>query len=265
MRKLNFRFLNLDRFKFVLFTLFVYSCSGLVNDNNVWKLPNDFEQKYGKIEKLNIDIGNGVQIPEFYINNFRGDEGTIFVITPMYDPSYKEGMDPNALNEKDKAVFDLYSNPEVYKRIGPGKAPDLNVITKNRVLRTERWKNPNKVVPSFRIEIENKDKKRIAAGMIICGLDVTNIGQKHCMDLSYIVGEDYWSRGYASAASLITMNYLNDLYESGKLDYSLISATARIDNLASNKVLEKCGFNLKGKTEKFNFSRNEYEYEFSLY
>lgn len=264
MKKINFRFLNLDRFKFVLFILFVYSCSGLVKDNGVWKLPEDFEQKYGKIERINIDIGNDIQIPEFYINNFKGEEGTNFVITPMYDPSYKEGMEPIALNEKDKAIFDLYSNPKVYRSIGLGEAPDLNIITNNRVIRAERWKNSNKVIPSFRIEIENKENERIASGMVVCDLYVTNIGQKQCIDLSYVIGQDYWNRGYATAASLITMNYLSDLYEDGKLEYSLISATARIDNSASNRVLEKCGFNFKGKTEKFWFSRNEYEYDFSL-
>lgn len=43
--------------------------------------------------------------------------------------------------------------------------------------------------------------------------------------------------------------------------FDRIVATARVDNIASCKILEKLGFSYKEKIEKFGAFRNSYEYK----
>lgn len=57
----------------------------------------------------------------------------------------------------------------------------------------------------------------------------------------YWIGEPYWGRGYATEAALAALDYA---FEVGGLNQML--GDCRITNVASRRVLEKCGFEFRG-------------------
>lgn len=71
-------------------------------------------------------------------------------------------------------------------------------------------------------------------------------------DLGYRLRKKYWGKGIATEASIESLKYGFD-----ELNLQKIGAGADIDNLASNRVLEKVGFNL---IEKFDFEGDPHNY-----
>ncbi|MGG4497994.1 GNAT family N-acetyltransferase [Brevibacillus reuszeri] len=73
--------------------------------------------------------------------------------------------------------------------------------------------------------------------------------------VSYWIGKDYWGKGIATAAllSLLRDSNIRPLY-----------ARAAKDNLASIKVLEKCGFKITGEDKGFSDARCTEVEEFIL-
>lgn len=79
-------------------------------------------------------------------------------------------------------------------------------------------------------------------------LDETFIGgvglhkkMEHCFEVGYWIAEEYWGKGYATEAlRMITDLGLNDL----KIDR--IQAYVFEGNMASEKILEKCGYECEG-------------------
>ena len=79
----------------------------------------------------------------------------------------------------------------------------------------------------------------------ICGLILkTDIYRKSC-EIGYWVGEPYWGNGIATGA----LNLLSD-YAFNTLDVLRVYTGVFEYNLASMKVLEKCGFKKEGYFEK---------------
>lgn len=67
-----------------------------------------------------------------------------------------------------------------------------------------------------------------------CGLKY--IKEKDEIDLGYRFMKKYWGKGYATEAALTTLSYAF-----AHLNLEKITAKAHIENLASLKVIEKCG------------------------
>jgi [ribosomal protein S5]-alanine N-acetyltransferase len=63
-------------------------------------------------------------------------------------------------------------------------------------------------------------------------------------EIFYAVSKDYAGRGYVTAAAKALIHYL---FEETKID--TLNALAEIDNIASNKVIQKCGFEHVGEIE----------------
>lgn len=74
-------------------------------------------------------------------------------------------------------------------------------------------------------------------------------------EVTYWIGKEYWGRGIATKALSEFLNYLNTrpLY-----------ARAAKDNIASIRVLEKCGFTISGEDKGFSNARGEDVEEFIL-
>jgi ribosomal-protein-alanine N-acetyltransferase len=71
-------------------------------------------------------------------------------------------------------------------------------------------------------------------------------------DLGYRLRKKYWGKGIATEASIESLNYGFD-----ELKLQKIGAGADIDNIASNRVLQKVGFKL---IDKFNFEKVAHNY-----
>ena len=120
------------------------------------------------------------------------------------------------------------SDPEVVKFLPWGPHQEISV-TQRRIrewmaryehINYYNWaiclKNTNTVIGSISVEIEDDNKQSCEIG--------------------YCLGRNYWSRGIMSEALRVVMHYL--FYEVG---YSRIVARHDVLNIASGRVMQKCG------------------------
>lgn len=63
-------------------------------------------------------------------------------------------------------------------------------------------------------------------------------------EIFYAISKDYSGRGYVTKAARELINYL---FTDTKIEY--LNALAEIDNIGSNKVIQKCGFDYVGEIE----------------
>ncbi|MDP7989327.1 GNAT family N-acetyltransferase [Bacillus sp. MHSD_36] len=72
-------------------------------------------------------------------------------------------------------------------------------------------------------------------------------------EIMYAVSSEYHNNGYATKATKGLINYLFE-----KTNVDLLNAIALINNVASNKVIEKCGFTYKNQLNIENQLYNHY-------
>ena len=70
-----------------------------------------------------------------------------------------------------------------------------------------------------------------------CGIDP----REDAPELGYWLGARYWGRGYATEAVRAVVDYAF-----GDLEHETLQAGARVSNLTSRRVLEKCAFQWTG-------------------
>ena len=107
---------------------------------------------------------------------------------------------------------------------------------------------------------EAKNKSGIISSLTVCLNDETPIGfcgirineEDNCGELSYIIDQDYCNKGYCTEAS---EKLISIAFEELNLDY--IFAHTVVDNLRSQKVLEKLGFK---KINKLSIENDQFEY-----
>lgn len=78
-----------------------------------------------------------------------------------------------------------------------------------------------------------------------CGFDGLRIGKTHRAEIGYWVARPYWGRGIMTATVRTVCEY-------GFAEFGLVKIVAHVFdfNLASARVLEKCGFELEGRLRK---------------
>ena len=69
---------------------------------------------------------------------------------------------------------------------------------------------------------------------------------KYAKSIGFSLNYDYWGNGYATEALKLVIHYLFT-----KTDCLLIEIGHHLDNIASKKVIEKCGFKLNGIFPKY--------------
>ncbi|MEG1706710.1 MAG: GNAT family protein [Clostridia bacterium] len=82
------------------------------------------------------------------------------------------------------------------------------------------------------------DKKVI--GSIGLGKDISRDGIK-CLMLGYALSEEYWGKGFMTESCKAVIAYAFTI-----LNLDMISITCYTDNLRSERVIEKCGFEFEG-------------------
>ncbi|MEP7196546.1 MAG: GNAT family protein [Saprospiraceae bacterium] len=75
-------------------------------------------------------------------------------------------------------------------------------------------------------------------------------------ELGYWIAEDFWGKGIMKSTIQLMLDYAFSNF-----DFERIFARPFGRNLASQKVLEKCGFTLEAKLYKTIFKNNQYEDE----
>lgn len=118
------------------------------------------------------------------------------------------------------------------------------------------WLNEYKNSNAIRFAIENKEISEVM-GMI----DVVEITSDGYPEIGYASAKKYWGKGYMTEACKTMVDYLFEL------GYKKILIRAMIDNIGSNRVIEKVGFSFIKKEEVHlkkldkNVSLNFYELE----
>lgn len=88
---------------------------------------------------------------------------------------------------------------------------------------------------------------------------VTN--KKHCTgEIAYCLTKKYWRKGIMSDAIKLLVNYYFD-------NYNLVRISAEVitKNIASKKLLEKCGFELEGISRKKYFCKTDEHEDVYIY
>lgn len=110
------------------------------------------------------------------------------------------------------------------------------------------------------IEMATKDSPIHIFAIDMDGKAVGGIGiypqqdiMKKNAELGYWLGEEYWGKGIVSGAIKQVIDFAFTTY-----DINRVFARPFGTNVASQKVLEKCGFKLEARLEKVIFKNGEY-------
>ncbi|GGA48831.1 GNAT family N-acetyltransferase [Psychrobacillus lasiicapitis] len=144
------------------------------------------------------------------------------------------------------AIYDLTSQPEVYEFL-----PDWRSTREQRLDWVTNYEIPaNK---EFLANVPSVGEGWLKLGIILKETDefigFCNTGIKEELsgpnrEVAYSISKYYRSIGYATLAVKALVNYLFE-----NTDVEQLNAVVLPRNIASNKVIRKCGFQLKGKVE----------------
>ena len=84
-------------------------------------------------------------------------------------------------------------------------------------------------------------------GLLLEGESNLPIGENEA-EIGYWLGEDFWGKGYITEATLRVIQYAFE-----QLNLTQLWASAYEENIASQRVLEKCGFRYHHTLEDFLF------------
>ena len=126
-----------------------------------------------------------------------------------------------------QAMFDNWaSDPEVTKYLTWATHPNVEVTRTIIKQWVEEYKKPD----TYRYAITLKD-----SGELIGGIDVVKY-TNGVPEIGYCLARKYWNKGYMTEACKALINHL---FEAG---FKQITIRAEERNIASNRVIEKCGF-----------------------
>lgn len=158
----------------------------------------------------------------------------------------------NFLPEDAEGVYALDSNPEVMRYLGGVQIEDLEAASKVVEFVQEQYKEHG----IGRWAVIEK-----ASGNFVgwCGLKflTTPVNEMvHCHDLGYRLLPHYWGQGIASECAAACLHHGFEL-----MKLPTIYAAAHLDNIASNKVLQKLGMQFQNVFDYFGAMHNWYKME----
>ncbi|MGD9908994.1 MAG: GNAT family N-acetyltransferase [Candidatus Izemoplasmatales bacterium] len=139
----------------------------------------------------------------------------------------------------------LYENPKVCEFL-PGEAPfTMERITKtlDYFIRTHSLQNKQAIY-----RVITKDTIEFIG---LCGLQ--NVKEFNQTEVFYSFLPKYWGEGYATECSMKMIELAEELA------IPLLIALADTRNIASNKVLQKCGFQENGQVDLWGLHLNFYQ------
>jgi [ribosomal protein S5]-alanine N-acetyltransferase len=136
----------------------------------------------------------------------------------------------------------LFSDPEVMKNYEYGIPFMDHSIIKNRILDwVQKWQS---FIPYSGYSVFDKAKKCFVGHI---DLEVTNETANGMIELGYIYMKQYWGRGIGTEAASAIIHYLvpsliQHKFKVNKHHLKKVIATTKIDNAASQQILQKVGF-----------------------
>lgn len=146
------------------------------------------------------------------------------------------------------AVLEFSSNPEVTRYTGDGGRVKC-LADAERVIRNV-WLSEYERYGYARYALIHKADDKIIG---FCGLKYEE--ELGGPDLGYRMLPDYWGQGLGSEAALATMEYAK-----GTLGMKRVQAMALPENIASNRVLKKIGFEFTRTMTAHGHLVNHYDY-----
>ena len=92
------------------------------------------------------------------------------------------------------------------------------------------------------------------SGMLIGTIGYQNLNSNHsCAEVGFTLSRPYWNKGLMTEA-------LREVLRFGfeKLNLNRIEARCKVDNIASERVMKKCGMKLEGVMREQMFVKGEY-------
>jgi RimJ/RimL family protein N-acetyltransferase len=149
-------------------------------------------------------------------------------------------------------LYELNSNPNVIKYVHE-PAPTIENITlilHNNILPQYALYGMGRWTVHIKSNNELKSNNEFIGW---CGLKY--IKETDEVDLGYRFKENYWGKGYGFEAAKATLDY-----GFNNLQLKKITATVLPENIASRKIMEKCGMQFMGEvTDKDNWLVKKYE------
>lgn len=148
------------------------------------------------------------------------------------------------------SMFEMDSDPEVHKYLGNNPVKSLDQIYEVIAFIQKQYLEYG--VARWAV-VRKEDNKFIGW----CGLKFRNDeinGIKNFYDLGYRFNKKYWGQGYATESSIACLDY-----GFSKLRINVIYAMAELENIASNRVLEKLGMVCTNKVMHEGVENNWYE------
>lgn len=137
------------------------------------------------------------------------------------------------------AIFEYASDPKVIHYMDYCPRSDISEVVKLLEDQPEEWKSDNY---SWVLTVKSEDRPM---GTIACWLE----DHKACF--GYLLHQQYWGQGYATEAARAVVDWaisLPSIYR--------VWATCDAENLASVRVLEKCGLAFEGKLRCYSVRPN---------
>jgi [ribosomal protein S5]-alanine N-acetyltransferase len=136
------------------------------------------------------------------------------------------------LPEDAQNIFDLDNNPNVMKYLGGKTVTNINVIHDkiNRIrIEYDKYK-----IGRFAIILKETNEFIGWSGIQF----VTEEENNHInyYDLGYRLNEKFWEKGYGYESALPWVDYANNV-----MKIETLNAGAHIENIGSNKILQKLG------------------------
>ena len=147
---------------------------------------------------------------------------------------------PFKLDDAQEMFDNWASDPEVTKFLS--FLPHQNVDVTKAIIK--EWVEEYKTNPqSFRYAITLKSN-----GLLIGAIDVVGF-HDDIPEIGYCLSRKYWNKGYMTEACQALIKYIF------ALGYKKIVIAADENNIASNRVIEKCGFTFTYKETRTPISR----------
>ena len=143
---------------------------------------------------------------------------TVSLIIKPYDESDKEDMIRILTNETIKKTFVI---------------PDFKSYEEAECMFNK--------LTAYSYSDEHYEKGIYLDGLLIGFVNDVEITDK-CIEIGYVIHPDHHNKGYATEALAAV---ISDLFDKG---YTTVEAVAFEDNIASRRVMEKCGMKLTDKT-----------------
>ena len=148
-------------------------------------------------------------------------------------------------------MFELDSNPIVHKYLGnkplktkeESKAYIASNIDQHKTRGIARW-----------VAIEKATGDFIGWSGLRLNSDITFNNTTNFYDVGYRFIPRYWGKGYATESSIVALDYFFNVMKKETL-----CGIAEVDNIASNRVLQKIGLQFKTDFLYDNIKTNWYE------